>query len=103
MKIKFTSKELTDGLDRFALDLMEESNSEEALRDALSKLEGAACFIKWLLSEHCNLITALAETEISMTLEEFKKASGVYDYMKAKSGLNAKYGCLLSNIKEDLE
>lgn len=77
MKIKFTSKELTDGLDRFALDLMEESNSKEALRDSLCKLEGAACFIKWLLSENCSLITALAESEIEMTLEEFKKASGV--------------------------
>lgn len=73
MKIVLDTKDLTEGLEEFSEDLITQAESKEDLQRSLPVLEGASAFVAWILSNYCNNLSNVAESEISETLKQYKK------------------------------
>lgn len=73
MKIVLDTKDLTEGLEEFSEDLITHAESKEDLQRSLPVLEGASAFVSWILSNYCNNLTNVAESEISETLKQYKE------------------------------
>lgn len=106
MKMTIETKELTEGLEQFSQDLILSAETQDALKEALPTLEGAAAFVSWIISEYCNTVSNVAESEIAAALKEFKlcieKTETGRTREKVKADLNSKYGLLTGKSLKEL-
>ena len=105
MKMTIETKELTEGLEQFSQELILKAESNEQLRESLPTLEGAAAYVSWIISEYCNTVSNVAESEIAATVKEYKLCmektvtgrSREADRKEVISRLNSLYG---KSVKE---